>query len=60
MNRRKKGVQILTARAKKINAKLSTQNKPKYISKAERANLAAMATAETGLVADDASLLVST
>ena len=37
MNRRKKGVQILKARAKKSNAKLSTQSKPKYISKADRA-----------------------
>ncbi len=36
MNRRKKGVQILKARAKKSNAKLSTQSKPKYISKADR------------------------
>ena len=37
MNRRKKGIQILKARAKKSNAKLSTQSKPKYISKADRA-----------------------
>ena len=36
MNRRKKGVQILKARAKESNAKLSTQSKPKYISKADR------------------------
>ena len=36
MNRRKKGNQILKARAKKANAKLSSKNKPKYISKAER------------------------
>ena len=36
MNRRKKGVQILKARAKKSNAKFSTQSKPKYISKADR------------------------
>ena len=41
MNRRKKGIQILKARAKKANAKLSSSNKPKYISKAERAKIAA-------------------
>jgi hypothetical protein len=41
MNRRKKGNQILKARAKKANAKLAPQNKPKYISKADRAKLAA-------------------
>lgn len=39
MNRRKKGIQILKARAKKANAKLAPQRKPKYISKAERAKL---------------------
>jgi hypothetical protein len=36
MNRRKKGNQILKARLKKANAKLSGKNKPKYISKADR------------------------
>jgi hypothetical protein len=41
VNRRKKGIQILKARAKKANAKLSSSNKPKYISKAERAKIAA-------------------
>lgn len=40
MNRRKKGNQILKARAKKANAKLAPQNKPKYVSKADRAALA--------------------
>ena len=39
MNRRKKGIQILKARVKKANAKLSIQNKPKYISKVQRARL---------------------
>ena len=39
MNRRKKGNQILKARAKKANAKLSPQSKPKYISKADRAKV---------------------
>ena len=47
MNRRKKGIQILKARAKKANAKLSTKKKPKYISKAERAKLAAEAGTDT-------------
>ena len=36
MNRRKKGNQILKARAKKANAKLSSKSKPKYVSKADR------------------------
>ena len=36
MNRRKKGNQILKARLKKANAKLSSKSKPKYISKADR------------------------
>ncbi|MEP0355807.1 MAG: DUF2986 domain-containing protein [Paraglaciecola sp.] len=38
MNRRKKGNQILKARAKKAKAKLASKNSPRYISKAERAN----------------------
>tara|TARA_B110000285_G_scaffold169813_1_gene190003 strand:+ start:314 stop:502 length:189 start_codon:yes stop_codon:yes gene_type:complete len=42
MNRRKKGIQILKARVKKANAKLSSQTKPKYISKADRAKLDTM------------------
>ena len=42
MNRRKKGNQILTARAKRAKAKIAPKgNKPKYISKADRAKLAA-------------------
>lgn len=40
MNRRKKGNQILKARAKKANAKNFPSNKPKYISKADREKLA--------------------
>lgn len=46
MNRRKKGNQTLKARAKKANAKLSPQSKPKYISKAERVKLELNATQE--------------
>lgn len=41
MNRRKKGIEIVKSRAKKAKAKLAPQNKPKYISKAERAKLEA-------------------
>ncbi len=52
MNRRKKGIQILKARAKKANAKLAPKKKPKYISKAERAKLAAQTSEETGQTAD--------
>ncbi|GEM_PF-300774 len=40
MNRRKKGNQKIRARNKKANAKLAPKNKPKYISKADRAELA--------------------
>jgi len=46
MNRRKKIVQLLKAHAKKANAKLAPKsNKPKYISKADRAKLEAEAEA---------------
>lgn len=42
MNRRKKIKQLLEAHAKKANAKLAPRsNKPKYISKADRAKLEA-------------------
>ncbi len=44
MNRRKKGIQILKARAKK--AKPTPNNKPKYISKADRERLAAIESGE--------------
>jgi len=47
MNRRKKGNQILKARVKKANAKLSPDSKPKYISKADQAKLAADSTKDT-------------
>lgn len=39
MNRKKKMNETLKKRVKKTNAKLQTSNKPKYISKAERARL---------------------
>ena len=44
MNRKKKINETLKKRAKKANAKLQHSNKPKYVSKAERAKLAAVAT----------------
>ncbi len=52
MNRRKKGNQILKARVKKAKAKLSPQSKPKYISKADRAKLAAESSQEAVLVSE--------
>ncbi|MCG6271940.1 DUF2986 domain-containing protein [Vibrio vulnificus] len=39
MNRKKKINQILKSKQKKQNAKLHKSNKPRYISKAERAKL---------------------
>lgn len=39
MNRKKKINSILKKKVKKMNAKLHTPNKPKYVSKAERAKL---------------------
>lgn len=41
MNRKKKIKSILEKKQKKKNAKLAHNNKPKYISKAERAKLEA-------------------
>ena len=41
MNRKKKINQALKKRVKKTNAKLHTSNKPKYVSKAEQAIIAA-------------------
>lgn len=40
MNRKKKMNDILKKKIKKSNLKLQTTNKPKYVSKAERARLA--------------------
>ncbi len=44
MNRKKKINTILKQRAKKANAKLHSSNKPRYISKAERAAQEAQST----------------
>lgn len=41
MNRKKKINQILKKKQKQHNAKLHTSNKPRYISKAERAKMEA-------------------
>lgn len=46
MNRHKKVVQILNSRAKKAHGKTVPKNKPKYVSKADRAKLAAEAIEE--------------
>ena len=48
MNRRKKLNQVSKARIKKANAKLSSQSKPKYISKADRAKLATDSSQDDG------------
>ncbi|MFJ4346223.1 DUF2986 domain-containing protein [Pseudomonas sp. NPDC089401] len=46
MNRQKKIIQLLKANQKRVNAKLAPKsNKPKYISKADRAKLEAEANA---------------
>ncbi|NQY48205.1 MAG: DUF2986 domain-containing protein [Colwellia sp.] len=39
MNRKKKMNNILKKKVKKMNSKLHTSNKPKYVSKADRAKL---------------------
>ena len=46
MNRKKKINSILKKRIKQINAKANPSAKPKYISKAERARLAALENVE--------------
>ena len=53
MNRRKKGNQILKARAKRAKAKLAPKTKPRYISKAERAKMAAEADNAESEVSED-------
>lgn len=46
MNRKKKINETLKQKAKKANAKLHSSNKPKYVSKAERAAQAIVAETE--------------
>ncbi|MFV0575368.1 MAG: DUF2986 domain-containing protein [Vibrio sp.] len=55
MNRKKKINSILKKRLKKQNAKLHTSNKPKYISKAERAKMEEEAQAAETVVETEAS-----
>ncbi|MGL6028034.1 MAG: DUF2986 domain-containing protein [Vibrio sp.] len=55
MNRKKKINQTLQKRLKKQHAKLHPSNKPRYISKAERAKLAAEQDANTDLATDDSN-----
>ncbi len=52
MNRRKKGILKLRARAKKASAKLAPPRKVKYICKADRAKLAAEADQDAVTVSD--------
>jgi len=47
MNRLKKIIQKADSRTKKAKAKLAPKNKPKYISKAERAKLDAKSNQDT-------------
>ena len=54
MNRKKKINQTLKSKLKKMNAKLQNSNKPKYVSKAERAAIAAKE-AEANLLDNTAS-----
>lgn len=49
MNRKKKINETLKSKLKKQNAKKQGSNKPKYISKAERARIAAEAEAKADL-----------
>jgi len=53
MNRRKKGNQILKARAKKANAKISGKKKPIYVSKAEREKLTTESTPDVDQLNDE-------
>lgn len=54
MNRKKKINSILKAKQKKKNAKLHKSNKPRYISKAERAKMEAEQQANAPLDAEHA------
>lgn len=52
MNRQKKLQQLFKAKAKKASAKLAPKSKDKYISKADRAKLAAEAGQEPTTASD--------
>ncbi|CAM4137819.1 DUF2986 domain-containing protein [Vibrio neonatus] len=55
MNRKKKINQILKKKIKKQNSKLHTSNKPKYISKSERAKMEQEAAQATEVQADQST-----
>lgn len=55
MNRKKKVIQTLKQKAKKANAKLNRSNKPRYISKAERAKMAEAASSEADTAVENLS-----
>ncbi|MFV0596185.1 DUF2986 domain-containing protein [Shewanella sp.] len=59
MNRKKKINQTLKQKAKKANAKLHSSNKPKYISKAERAAQAIAAETEIAQPVEQSAELVA-
>lgn len=52
MNRKKRINQMLQSKLKKQNAKLHNSNKPRYISKAERARLEAEQALDNGTQAE--------
>jgi hypothetical protein len=61
MNRKKKINQTLKSKLKKMNAKLQNSNKPKYVSKAERAAIAAKeAEADLATGSDESTLASDT
>jgi len=55
MNRKKKINETLKKKQKKANAKLHTSNKPRYISKADRAKIA-LEESESNSVASNSSI----
>lgn len=55
MNRKKKVKQTLLAQIKRKNAKLHKKNKPRYISKSERAKLAEEAEGKAETLAESQS-----
>jgi len=55
MNRRKKIVQIFNSKVKKAQSKATSNKKPKYISKADRAKLEEESKQGTAIIADDSS-----
>lgn len=53
MNRKKKVKETLLKKHKKMNSKIHRSNKPRYISKAERAKMEAEAAAENQQVPEE-------